>query len=75
MFNYGNNNPIKYNDPDGKTPKSYKVSDNIYIYMSSLSVIEGSFEAAYGFIPFGSFIPKGINYLFGFKTINSNDGI
>ncbi|UTC74344.1 hypothetical protein E4O03_08865 [Treponema sp. OMZ 792] len=43
--------------------------------MSSLSVIEGSFEAAYGFIPFGSFIPKGINYIFGFKTINSNDGI
>ena len=75
VFGYGNNNPIKYNDPDGKTPKSYKVSDNIYIYMSSLSVIEGSFEAAYGFIPFGSFIPKGINYLFGFKTINSNDGI
>ena len=75
VFGYGNNNPKKYNDPDGKTPKSYKVSDNIYIYMSSLSVIEGSFEAAYGFIPFGSFIPKGINYLFGFKTINSNDGI
>ena len=75
VFGYGNNNPPKYNDPDGKTPKSYKVSDNIYIYMSSLSVIEGSFEAAYGFIPFGSFIPKGINYLFGFKTINSNDGI
>jgi hypothetical protein len=75
-ISYFGNNPVKYTDPDGKIPQSYKVSNNLYIFSPSVTTLEGAASSLLGNIfpiPFvGGLIVDGINSSFGFKDIDES---
>ncbi len=87
VYHYAGNNPVKLVDPDGETPRSYKIVDvsaseaagrriECYKFTSSGSTLDGAAEVAFsGLIPLGGLVASKINSKFGFKNITGNDGL
>jgi hypothetical protein len=80
LYHYAGNNPLKYTDPDGRTPKSYYISldpttgKERYGFSSSGSTWDGAVDAGLSGIfpiPFvGDPIVSAVNALYGFKKID-----
>ena len=87
-YNYSNNNPVKYVDPDGETPRSYRTVDvnastaagrriDQYIFVASGSTMDGALDAVFtGIVPFGAggLALRGINSSHKYRNITSEDG-
>jgi RHS repeat-associated protein len=71
VYHYAGNNPVKLVDPDGRTPRSYKLSENRYIFSPDRSTRDGAADAVLStIIPFlGSGVVDAISGSCGFRTI------
>jgi hypothetical protein len=73
LFGYAANNPMKYVDPDGRTPHTYKYSDGSYGF-SSDNAVTNAVNSSYGAIPFiGGWVNESLWNMGGFESITKDD--
>jgi len=74
-YHYAGNNPVKYVDPDGREPQSYKWSDGTYHFYAGKSTLDGAVSSVFRDvfpIPFvGGIAENIINARFGFRNIET----
>jgi RHS repeat-associated protein len=77
VYHYAGNNPVKLVDPDGRTPKTYRLSENRYMFYADKSTLGGAVSSVFKdtfLIPFiGGSVEAAINAKFRFKDIVKND--